>query len=274
VDQRPLCRVPTIEFAIHLVTPPEKNPRARVITAKRVGLSLSAAVLLVLLFLSIQRIMDVAAVQNSVRRDFEIGFGQSDSIRPPVLPKLLDDAAESILTRLFKDRLSYNRDWPPHSTVRQIIYQERFRALFRGPIRELHVYYCEAFTGDLGAALSRFPNLRSVTVFENEPDVPTEADMALLCKRLRTFPHLEELELGGSWVTDAAIAPLAGHPKLKSVTISYGRLTAGCVKTFSSIPHLTELHIGEQIYDGAAWLSPEDQRAMSAALPGVTIEFP
>jgi hypothetical protein len=87
------------------------------------------------------------------------------------------------------------------------------------------------------------------------------------------LPRLQELELGGEWLTAAAIAPLAGHPQLRSITISYGRLTEGCTKTFASIPHLAELHIGEQIYEGDVWLSPASRTAMRTALPNVDLEL-
>jgi len=243
-----------------------KNPRTWLALAV-------AGIFTLLIWGGVQRVLNVAAVQNAVQRDFEIGFGAPGRECPEFLPEFIDSAAGKYLQRFAGSR-SYEREWPVHTSVRHIIYQERFRAFFRGPIREVHVFYCEAFTGDLGAALQRFPGLRRVTVSENEPDVPTEADWKLLCMRLRSLPQLEEVELGGAWITDAAIAPLAGHPKLRSINISYGRLTSACAKTFAGIPRLTKLQFEEQIYAGDAWLTPEGQSAMNAALPAVSITYP
>ena len=188
-----------------------------------------------------------------------------------MLPARIDSMADNLIVRLFDQTRGYDGTQPAKTRNRDIVYQERFRALFRGPIQEIDVYYFEAFHGDLGAAFARFPSLRRVEVFDN---FPTEPEWTHLCAKLRELPRLEEIELGGAWITDAAIAPLAGHPNLRTVTIEYGRLTDGCTKTFATMPRLSKLRIGEQIYPGDAWLSPEQTAAMTAALPSVTVEAP
>jgi hypothetical protein len=229
------------------------------------------AVLTLLLWRPVQQARNVAAVQNCLQRGWEVTFGTEGC--PASLPKFIDSAADDFFSRIFVATRGYDGSQPAPTRNRDIIYQERFRALFRDPIDEIHIYDPEAFRGDLGAALARFPRLRRASVFESE-SLPTEAEWTRLCMWLRSFPHLEEIELGGAWVTDAAIAPLAKHPQLHTISIAGGRLTAECTKTFASMPHLTRLHIEGQIPEDENWLSPDERKAMSAALPAVTIEFP
>jgi hypothetical protein len=234
------------------------------------------ATLALLLWVPIKTALDVAAVQNAVQRDWEISFWSpsAPSIKPAVLPASLNAEANDFFARIFASTRGYDGSQPTKTRNRDIVARERFHALFRGSIQDVHIYYFEAFRGDLGAALARFPDLRRVTVIDNEQDLPTESEWTLLCTRLRTIPHLEEIEIGGAWVTDAAIAPLAGHPALHTLSISFGRLTASCATTFTSLPRLSKLNIGEQIHDGDDWLSPASQAAMSATLPQVSIDFP
>ena len=232
-------------------------------------------VLALLLWSPVQTAIDVAAVQNAVQRDWEISFGYSSGQgKPAGLPASLDSAANSLFGRVFAGTKGYNGTQPTKTRNRDIVSHERFRALFRGQIRDIHIYYFEAFRGDLGAVLARFPELRRVTVFENEPNSPTESQWTLLASRLRALPRLEEIELGGAWVTDAAIAPLAGHPGLRVVTILDGRLSPECTKIFVTMPRLSKLHIEGQRYEGDTWLAPTDEKMLRTALPRVTIEVP
>ncbi len=245
---------------------------------RRIVLSAAAAVLVLLLYYPVKNVLAVIAVQNAVWRDYEISFGYGPGARtdrPAMLPVALDNAAEKFFEHVF----ARTRGLPETELVktrnRDITYHERFRAFFRGPIDEVHIYYCEGFRSDVGEALGNFPHLRRVTVYSNEPeDIPTEAEWALLCTRLRAMPEIEEIELGGRLISDAALAPLAGHPGLRKVEISYGRVTAaGCAKTFGSMPRLTRFELGEIMYDDV-WASPEEQAKMSAAMPAVSIKLP
>ena len=60
----------------------------------------------------------------------------------------------------------------------------------------------------------------------------------------------------------AAIAPRAGHPQIRTVSINSGRLAGECTKTFASMPRLTNLHIENQLFEGEVWLTPERKQAM------------
>ena len=167
----------------------------------------------------IERVTSVAAVQNSLERAWEIDFNAGGC--PASLPTVIDDKVYDFLFDRFPDKNGelLNRD---------IIWHERFRALFRGPIRDIKIYEPDAFRGDLGVALARFPELQRVSVDGSVGEnYPTEANWTLLCTRLRSMTQLKEVELGGTWVTDAAIAPLAGHPSLRIILINNGQLTVG-----------------------------------------------
>lgn len=225
-----------------------------------------------------KRLGDILAVENAVARDWEmsIGWGGTSSPdgRPTMLPAFVDAAAKAWFDWRYAATFGYDGSQPVKTRNRGLVYHERFRALFRGPIEEIHIGYPESFRGDLGAALARFPRLRRFSIIENEDSGPTEADWTLLCARLRTLPNLEEIELGGSWITDAAITPLSGHPTLRSITISEGRLTSECAKTFTAIPLLAALHFEGQRYTGDTWLSPEAEKTLRASLPTVTVTLP
>lgn len=224
-----------------------------------------------------RRISNIKAVQNAIDRDWEISFDQMGLPfgRPARLPSFLDSRAKAWFDWRYASTGGYDGTQPVKTRNRDVVYYERFRALFRGPIEVIDIGYPEGFRGDdLGLALARFPKLRRFCVFENEDTGPSESEWALLCRRLRALPQLEELELAGCWLSDSAIAPLAGHPRLRVVTILEGRLSPGCTKTFAAIPNLSRLHIEGQRYEGDTWLTPAEEKMMRAALPAVTVEVP
>lgn len=238
---------------------------------------LTLAILSLLLYLPIKNVLDVAAVQNAVDRDWEISFIDASRLpsgMPAMLPASLDDKADDVLEYFYGDTDGYSGRESAKTRNRTIVYRDRFRAFFQGSIEEINVYYFQKFHGDLGAAFARFSHLRRVAVEENEQNLPTVAEWTHLCTRLRELPNLESIEIGGAWITDAALAPLAGHPHLRSLTITHGRLTEACTETFATIPNLATLHIEDQIYEGEAWLPFEKRAAIIVALPGVTVELP
>jgi hypothetical protein len=131
-------------------------------------LSLSlAALVALLLFPQIKNVLDVAAVQAAVQRDWEIAFYDSAGPRavPAMLPDRLNKMACDLAERLYGETSGYDGSQPAKTRNRDSVMIDRFYAFFRGPIEEIGVSYFEKFHGDLGAALARFPVLRRVTVF-------------------------------------------------------------------------------------------------------------
>jgi hypothetical protein len=232
-----------------------------------------STVVALVLWNMIAQMLAVAKVQECLERDWEISFGpRSAASRPAMLPAYLDDKVSDYLSRKYESVAGYGPG-PAHTRNRDVVYHERFRALFRGPIREISIYYSEGLRGDLGAALARFPGLRFFC-FYDEADVPTGAEWKHLCTWLRRFPELETLEIGGNSITDESIAPLAGHPRLRSITIQQSQLSPECVKIFAMLPNLKKLDVNIEHPDGTTWLTPEGQKAMSEKLPGVSVNAP
>lgn len=223
-----------------------------------IGVGFAVCALPVAGLLALQRMSDVAAVQNSLGRAWEIQFGPEP--RPRMMPWIVDEAAQGVLGKLFGGTRG--------TTNRDLIYVDRFRSLFCGPIREVDIYESRHLQGDLGAVLQRFPSLRRFSLAGNV-DTPTEAEWMVLCGRIRLLPDLEELVIDGNQVSDAAIAPLAGHPGLRKVAITSAVLTPDGVKTLATLPRLSELSIEK--WGG---YSPQEKKAIMDALPRVKIEFP
>lgn len=247
-------------------------PRRRRLKITTAVLLTVLAILGVLLWRPIQQARNVAAVQNSVQRDWEIDFGSQST--PPAMPRSLDSAAESLLGNLFKKVHGYNTGMSSHTQNREYIYQERFRGLFRDPIEFIGIYYAEDITDDLGAALWRFPQLRRFIYDDNEDPLPAEATWIRLCTWIRAMPKLDQIELGGGQLTDAAIAPLAGHPGLRKISINYGHLSWRCVATFATMPNLKKLYIEPQITGDNVGFSYSEIDAIMTALPNVDVDLP
>jgi hypothetical protein len=236
----------------------EKKPRKR----PRWHTFAALAVILLCWSLMAWRYYRVAAVQDALSRDYEIVFDKSQ--RPFGMPQVLDDAVQRYLAGKKGTWERYNPD---------IVYGERVRAIFRGSIKEIHIYYHEGFRNELGAALLRFPELKKLTISETDPH---KGDYKLLCESIRRLPNLEDLELGGAQLNDDAIVSLASHPKLKKLNISYSVfLTPDVLHTLKSLPKLGTLEIGD-MYGPAEndWRSPEVQARFREQLPGVTVKLP
>ena len=215
----------------------------------------------------IQRMLAVAALQNTLERAWDSSFNNGE--RPDLLPEWLETKVRSSLTERFSEPSAVTSSTPTYAYNRDVLFRERFRILFRGPIHTIEVWYPQAFRGDLGASLQAFPSLRRFKVYENDL-LPTEDQWNTLCQRLRHLENLQQIELGGAQLTDAAISQLAHHPNLQTVAITYGALTPASAATFASLPRLTSLRLKDQGRNG---LSPEDQQKIREALPKVQIEF-
>lgn len=161
----------------------------------------------------------VRSLSSTVARSVEIGFGpvgQSDRLGHLVID---------------------------HFDLPDWLHRGTFDVAFR-PVSEFEIYYFADLRGDLGAELLRFSGLRRVTIIASDHVGPTESEWTLICTRLRTLPRLEELEIGGPDLTQLAIQPLSGHPRLRKLTIARGIFEA------------------------------DDQRLVTATFPRTTVAFP
>jgi hypothetical protein len=137
--------------------------------------------------------------------------------------------------------------------------------------------------GDPGAVLKQFPELKILS-FEFRETVG-ETEVMQVCRRLREIPQLTHLELWGRAVTDASIAPLAGHPGIKGIYFQpFGlytevglsgttqesdvpRITKTSIATFGSMPSLNELALPVPTMG----MPHDDLKPLTDALPSVRV---
>lgn len=219
---------------------------------------------------AVRRIADVAALQDSLERDWEILF-DGKSI-PSVLTPSIDRAAESLIRRYLAPDPEYL--FLGQKPNRAEALHDQFMALFRGRITEMEIYYPGRMRADLGAALARFRSLRRLKI--QEADF-SEKEWAYVFTGLQQLPYLEELDIGGQELRDRTLEPLAHMRSLRKVTISFGRVAPECAETFARMPRLTELTFAaETVNDGHKEPEPplpESQKMLKEALPQVKINF-
>ena len=142
------------------------------------------------------------------------------------------------------------------------------------PVRECQIYGLKSMPGDLGRELGALRQLRKIHIRGMGQKRCVEADWVRLMGGLRHFPELVELELYGDQITDAVLAPLEGHPRLETLTVEDGKLTAASMKTFQRLPHLNGLYIfGNTARSDIEMISPLSSEDLSNALPSVKIEY-
>lgn len=140
------------------------------------------------------------------------------------------------------------------------------------PVREFEIYYFEHLRGDLGKELQRFPHLKKVSIYDNMDGQPSESEWQRLLGWIRQMPDLEELDIGGDRLTDAALASLAGHPRLRMLTVDYSRLTKRSLATFQSLHGLRQLSISDN-YQPNFVLLPLELDDIQGALPAVSVTY-
>src|SRR3954451_846157 len=97
---------------------------------------LAAGLVTVVIALAVRRIADVAAIQNSVARDWEITFNEGG--RPRILPAYPEAKAEDLLYRLIGPE--HDPLLPGERANRTEVWHERFRSLFRGRITAIEIH--------------------------------------------------------------------------------------------------------------------------------------
>jgi hypothetical protein len=214
--------------------------------------------LAVLLWRPVRQALAVAEVQRCAGPGARVSFHSRDftgakGTLPSRLPASVDSAFKEVLTKHLKI-----------SPGKMAVYEQRFFSLFSDSIESITLGLPESDA--LGAALERFPQLRSVRIAEGRPAI--RGDWAKLCAGLRQCRRLEEVHLSGPNLTDSAIAPLAGHPTLQSVDLG-GHLTPASIETFRSMPALTEL----TFFSVGHHLLEAERIAIKVALPSVKVQF-
>ncbi|MBK7644311.1 MAG: hypothetical protein IPJ19_14920 [Planctomycetes bacterium] len=61
----------------------------------------------------------------------------------------------------------------------------------------------------------------------------------------RRMPHLERLDLRGTGIADAALAPIAGHARLESLVLARAKLSDASVEVLLGLPKLARVYLWE-----------------------------
>lgn len=118
--------------------------------------------------------------------------------------------------------------------------------------------------------LATFPALQSLSIETGSG----ASDRRKLCEALRTFTRLGSLRLYGDF-TDADLTLLAGHPGITNLIVVSNHTTASCASALATMPRLRSVFLDRPTRSlRKGGFAPEDQAAVSAALPGVKVTMP
>ena len=167
---------------------------------------------------------EVAAVQNSLQRNWEINFNSGG--RPRFLPAFADNLAADALMKIYKADVGGRN--------RGSVYRDRFQSLFRGPIRNLEIYGPDVFDEHLATAISRFGQLEHFGLRDDSGNGSTEEAWESLLQSAARLPKLTELEISGGLLTSRALRKLDGASKLKKLTVE-GALDGTCLDGIANL---------------------------------------
>jgi hypothetical protein len=104
-------------------------------------------------------------------------------------------------------------------------------------------------TGRMAELAMEFPRLKSASIMEKHDGAHApEVEWATVIHTVSTVRGLEHLSLYGREITDAALAPLAAHPNLRSIVLNSDRLTPACLTTIATFPQLRALYLEHLVH--------------------------
>ena len=117
--------------------------------------------------------------------------------------------------------------------------QRMYLSLFEGPVEAISIMRGNVFDSKTGDIVARFPQLRAFSISLDDVAAGSEADWTRLCQGLRSCPRLEAVNFSVSeTLTDAAIVPLADHPRLEDFSVLSLRLTPAFLASLPSLKRL------------------------------------
>lgn len=204
----------------------------RVQIVRRTALILGIMLALCVIGSRVVQWSEVAAIQNALPRNWEVSFNVD--ARPRFMPVFLDDLAARLLSKVYAaEQGKRNTD---------VVYRERFRSLFRGPIRSVDIYYPDGFDERLANAISHMPQLERFGLNEHSGTIPTEEDWDVVLRSVGQLPKLKELEISGDTLTTQAVHRLKGARKLQKLYIE-GCLDGTCLEGLENLHELRELEV-------------------------------
>jgi hypothetical protein len=166
-------------------------------------------------------------------------------------------------------------------------YNNGMRFFVEGPIESvsfegsvIDVGDDDAVHNDIAVLLSRFGSLRKLSVKETHYPNPFSvrvkvADVKRLCTAARALPRLESLTLSGNAVNEHTMAPLRGHPSLRTIALlgRHSTPTDGLIELLRSLPALEVVRYDYASIPGPRPLTIQKATdALRAALPNVKVE--
>jgi hypothetical protein len=119
-----------------------------------------------------------------------------------------------------------------------------------------------------GEAIAKIDTLRALSLIVSSR--VSESEVAAFCVGVRQLPYLEHLNLYGLRFTDAGLAPLAGHPRLRMMSLTNTWITGRSTAMLASLPRLTYLSIHPPKVGG---FTVDDHKELIAALPNVRVSL-
>lgn len=203
-------------------------------------------IVLVLGFRMADRYSDVAALQESMTRNYEITFNSWG--KPALLPEFIDQFAKKQIDR---------KHGATHGTTNlDALTIERFRSMFRGSIWSIEINYPEGFRRGVGDAVAEFPILETLVINDGGTDANSYDDVAVaeLFGAIAELGALESLQLNGIWVTSERLTTIGALAELRRLTIGDCDLTLACFEWIRSLPKLESLDLSSAFLDTDALL--------------------
>ncbi len=207
--------------------------------------------LVVLAFLGSLRWAAVSAVQQAVVRSY--GLTLNEDRIPRIVPQFVADGLGAALE--WRARNPDEDEWRRRSYQNRT-FEDRVLSLFRGPIRSISVYDVEGFDVTLGPAITRFPQLEALEVYQEAGGIWDEAtqrttgakDPAAVKALLTALPELKYLKsvtLGNDWIGDEEVELLAALPNIEKLEFCSTLITQRSVAVLARMPKLRELDLRE-----------------------------
>jgi hypothetical protein len=229
---------------------PHKNRKSWLLVTAAIALPL------ILLFgIGGYRVYRVAALQNAMANPADISLGLENGTGGP-------EWAEKVVEYVVK--------FSGRTVEEQGALRERLMAVFRSKTDFITLQDPHGFSTDTGRALQRFPDVRWV-VIRDVWQVTPEGEVKTLLDHLRQMEDLELIYIHASALSDTAFASLAGHPKLRAVSLDLGSCSPKILETLKTLPSLKELTI--DVHNNPAMSGKDTEQIFRNALPGVQITF-
>ncbi|MEM9478188.1 MAG: hypothetical protein AAGA58_00855 [Verrucomicrobiota bacterium] len=198
----------------------------------------------------------VAAVQNSMERNYEIVFNEWG--KPNRLPEPFDEAMQ----KWADSKYGHTHG----STNIDVLHLERMRSLFRGRMEKIQIKYPYTIEEPLGEALARFP-LKEFSIRAGENPSHNAKEVDALFRGLGKIESLEKIEI--FWVGFGKLTPTQIEPLIRCASLHTLKLDGVTIDKASAdaLAKLSQLKVLEIRY----YSTKEDHEYLQKAVPLATL---